>query len=95
MTETLKVVGCAREAENSRALTLFFNRTPTDDEMRAVHNAARDFAALPELVAAAKRVVLTAQRGLRTADFHRMDCACYRCEMDALAAILAKMEGGE
>jgi hypothetical protein len=33
----LRVVGCARDADNSNALILIFNRQPTDDEMRFMH----------------------------------------------------------
>lgn len=34
----LRIVGAARDPENDKALALYFNRPPTDDELRAIHS---------------------------------------------------------
>lgn len=41
MTERLKVNGVGRDPENARVINVFFSREPTDDEMRAFHDAVR------------------------------------------------------
>ena len=41
MTTDLKASGIGRTADDSRTLLLAFNRTPTDDEMRLIHDTAR------------------------------------------------------
>lgn len=39
--EDLKAVGIGRDAQEPRCLSVAFNRSPTDDELRAVHNFLR------------------------------------------------------
>lgn len=41
ITERL-VSGAGRDAENERVVIIYCSRRPTDDEMRAIHDAARD-----------------------------------------------------
>jgi len=39
----LRVLGVSRDAENGQALMLSLTRVPTDDELRAIHEALRRF----------------------------------------------------
>lgn len=41
MIDILKAVGVSRDAGEPKAISIAFNRYPTDDEMRAVHNFLR------------------------------------------------------
>lgn len=41
MADDLKAIGAGRDAQNERFLSICFNRRPTDDELRAVHNFLR------------------------------------------------------
>jgi hypothetical protein len=46
-TPTLKVNGIMRDAEDPRALVLYLSRDPDEDELRAIHDAARAFGLVP------------------------------------------------
>lgn len=37
----LTAIGAGRDAENEKSLCIYFDRRPTDDELRAVHNFLR------------------------------------------------------
>jgi hypothetical protein len=37
----LRIKGCGRDADNEKALVLYFNRKPTDDELRALYDNLR------------------------------------------------------
>ncbi len=41
MSDELKAVGASRDAGEPKSLAISFNRIPTDDELRAVHNFLR------------------------------------------------------
>lgn len=41
MSDGLKASGIIRDPENEQFVSIGFNRKPTDDEMRAVHNFLR------------------------------------------------------
>lgn len=47
-TPALKVNGIMRDAEDPRALVLYLSREPSDDELRAIHDAARAFGLVPD-----------------------------------------------
>lgn len=37
--EPLRIIGTARDPENNKGAAIYFNRTPTDDELRAIHDS--------------------------------------------------------
>lgn len=42
--EALRVTGAGRDAEHPACVVVYLSRTPTDDELRRIHDAARAFA---------------------------------------------------